>query len=815
VAVVGEAGVGKSRLVYEFIHSHRTQGWLILEAVSVSYGKATPYFPVAELLRRYVHIEDGDEPRTMRAKVTGQVLTLDQALQDAIPSLLALLNVLPGESPFARLDPPRKRQRTLEALKRLVLRESELQPLLLVFEDLHWIDSESQALLDSLVDSLPTARLVLVVNYRPEYRHAWGSKTYYTQLRLDPLPPESAEALLDTLLGDDPGLAALKQRLIARTEGNPFFLEEMVQTLVETQVLVGERGAYRLAQEALTIQMPATVQAVLAARIDRLPADAKRLLQTAAVIGADVPLELLQTIVALSEGALQQGLTHLQAAEFLYETHLFPERVYTFKHALTHEVAYGSLLQERRRVLHARIVDVLEMQHGDRLPDQVERLAYHAWRGEIWDKAVAYARQAGSQAAAHSAYREAAACYEQALAALRHVPDNRRAHEQIIDLHVALRSACHALGENWQYFDHLYEAEKLAIAIDDQRRQAQASNNLATCYWWVGDYERARTYIQQGITVAETLGDVVLQLYGRYILGLLYVYQGSYGQALDGFRWVITTSKADPSLDYLSSGSGGSIVTFSHVALSLSQAEYGTFTEGLAYGTEGIRRAETVDHLYSRILGQTFVGFLYLRKGEIQEAVQLLESGLALCRSGNMPRFVPDIASFLGAALTLGGRLVEALMLMEDAVQQGDAMHFMAGQALRVAHLGEAYGRAGRVEEALRQAQRALQLARAHQERGHEAYALRLFGDIAMQNKPLDFDQAATHYHQALARAETLDMRPLQAHCHRGLGRLYCQTGQAEHARAELSTAIEMYRDMAMTLWLPETEAALAQVEER
>src|SRR5207249_1157225 len=234
VALVGEAGVGKSRLVYEFAHSHRTQGWRVLESASVSYGKATPYLPVLELLKRYCHLEDHDDHRTIRAKVTGQVLTLDETLQDTTSALLALLDALPADSPFLTLDPSQRRQRTLAALKRVLLRESQVQPLMLVFEDLHWIDAETQALLDSLVESLPTARLLLLVNYRPEYQHGWGSKTYYAQLRLDPLPPASADELLQALLGDDPSLAPLTQLLIERTEGNPLFLEESVRALVET-----------------------------------------------------------------------------------------------------------------------------------------------------------------------------------------------------------------------------------------------------------------------------------------------------------------------------------------------------------------------------------------------------------------------------------------------------------------------------------------------------------------------------------------------------------------------------------------------------
>jgi class 3 adenylate cyclase len=307
VAVLGEAGAGKSRLGYEFVHSHRTQGWLVLESASVSYGKATPYFPVIDLLKRYAHIGDGDDPRTVRAKVTGQVLTLDDRLQDTIPALLALLDALPEDSPFLTLDPPQRRQRTLDALKRVLLRESQVQPLLLVFEDLHWSAAETQALLDTLVESLPTARVLLLVNYRPEYQHGWGSKTYYTQLRLDPLPPASAADILQALLGDDPSLAPLKQLLIARTEGNPFFLEESVRTLVETGVLVGAPGAYRLAQALPTIQVPATVQAVLAARIDRLPPEEKQLLQTAAVIGTEVPLALIRMKLSIDHSRKRLG----------------------------------------------------------------------------------------------------------------------------------------------------------------------------------------------------------------------------------------------------------------------------------------------------------------------------------------------------------------------------------------------------------------------------------------------------------------------------------------------------------------------------
>jgi class 3 adenylate cyclase len=355
VAVIGEPAIGKTRLFHEFTHASCTQGWRLLESSTTSYGQATAYLPVIDLLKAYFQLEDCDDGRRMREKLTVRLLTLDTALGLTLPAFLTLLEVPVEEPHWQALDPLQRRQRTLDACQRLLLRESQVQPLLLVFENLHWIDAETQAFLDGLVESLPAARLLLLVNYRPEYAHGWGSKTYYTQLRLDPLLPASTAAMLRSLLGDDAELEPLKGRLIERTQGNPFFLEESVRTLVETQVLIGAPGAYRLAQALPTIQVPAPVQAVLAARIDRLPPEEKQLLQTAAVIGTGVPLALLQAVAEAPEERLRLGLTHLQAAEFLYETRLFPEIEYTFKHVLTQEVAYQSLVRHARQQSHARI----------------------------------------------------------------------------------------------------------------------------------------------------------------------------------------------------------------------------------------------------------------------------------------------------------------------------------------------------------------------------------------------------------------------------------------------------------------------------
>jgi class 3 adenylate cyclase/tetratricopeptide (TPR) repeat protein len=634
VAVVGEAGVGKSRLIYEFVHTQDTRGWLVLESASVSYGKATPYFPVIDLLKRYCHVDNQDDPRTIRAKVTGQVLTLDAQLQDTLPALLALLDVLADDSPFRMLEPGQRRRHTLDALTCLLLRESQVQPLLLVFEDLHWIDTETQALLDSLVERLPTAPLVLLVNYRPEYQHGWGRKTYYTQVPLDPLPPASADALVHALLGEDASVTPLVPLLLARTGGNPFFLEECVHTLVETRALVGEVGAYRLGTVLPAIQVPDTVQAVLAARIDRLPPEDKRLLQTAAVIGTEVLLPLLHHIAELSEDALHRGLAHLQGAEFLYETRLFPDQVYTFKHALTHEVAYSSLLQERRRALHAQVVPALEILAGDRRDEQVQLLAQHAVRGEVWDKAVTYCQQSGARAFDRAAFREAVAAFEQALQALAHLPEDGDTRKLAIDLCLALGDPLGALGEHRRRLTLLGEAEALARALDDRARLGRVLAGMAHVCRIIGDDDGVMAAGQQALALADALGDSALQVEVSFYLGQAYYVSGDCGQAAELLRHSVEAADRE-------SGTPSTISRFrinSQAWLARTLGTLGAFAEGRRHGEEALRLAMLAGRGQTPIITHNYLGFLYLTQGDLGPAIRMLEQGLALCRaSGNRP----------------------------------------------------------------------------------------------------------------------------------------------------------------------------------
>jgi class 3 adenylate cyclase/tetratricopeptide (TPR) repeat protein len=810
VALVGEPGVGKSRLVWEFGHSHRTRGWLVLETGSVSYGRATSYLAVIELLKTYCGIESRDDQRRIREKLLGKVLNLEEALRPTVPALLALLDVLTEDPAWEALDPPQRRQRTLDACKRLLLRESREQPLLLVCEDLHWIDSETQALLDSLVESLPTARVLLLVNYRPEYAQHWGHKTYHTQLRLDPLPPESAEALLAALLGEDPGLQPLKRLLVARTEGNPFFLEESVRSLVETGVLAGQRGAYRLAKPLQSTQVPATVQAVLAARIDRLPPEDKRLLQSAAVIGKDVPFVLLQAIAELREDTLRHGLAGLQAAEFLYETALFPDLEYTFKHALTHEVAYGSLLHERQRAVHGQIVAAIETLYPDRLAEHVERLGHHALRGERWTQAVTYLQQAGAKAVGRSAHREAVGYFEQALEALGHLPESRVTMEQAIDLRFELRNSLYPLGELERVYACLQEAEALAGALEDPRRLGWVSIYMSSYSWTMGDPNRAVEAGHRALGIASTVEDVALLVETTYRLGQAYWALGEYRRATEYLTQTAESLQSEQIHERF--GLPGLPAVNARAWSAQCLAELGEFSQGIAPGEEAIQIAEAVDHPFSLISAYQHLGDLYLYKGDLEKAIPLLQRALAVSQAAEIRLLFGFSASALGYAYVLAGRVGEALPLLEQGVEEA-ASSLLLIHSLAVTRLSEAYLLAGRVQDARALAARALTLAHERRERGIEAWALRLLGEIAACVDPLDIEQAEGRYQQALALAEELGMRPLVAHCHLGLGTLYQNMGRYEQAQGELGTAAEMYRAMEMPFWLEKAEAVLTQVD--
>ncbi len=794
VGVVGEPGVGKSRLFREFLTSAGARGCLALESVSASHGSSSPWMPVTELLKAYFKVDSHDDDRKISEKVTGKILSLDPELESLLPPLLWLFDVPADDAAWGRLDALQRRYVTLEAVKRLLLRASRVQPLILLFEDLQWIDFETQAFLDSLVESLPAARILLLVNYRPEYRHDWVGKTYYRQIRIDPLLAPSAEELLATLLGDDRELVSLRQRLIAWTEGNPFFLEESVRTLVETKVLVGDRGAYRLAQPLETIQVPPSVASLLAARIDRLAPEDKRLLQAAAVIGHVVPYTLLSSVADLPEPELRGGLARLQAGEFLHQVRLFPDLEYTFKHAFTHEVAYHSLLHERRRGLHARIVGVIETLFAGRLDEQIDHLAHHASEAQVWEKAARYCRRAGERAAARSAHREAVLHFERALVALGHLPEDHERLGATVDLRFALRTALLPLGDSRRIAECLREAEPLAVALGDQRRLGRLRAYMTNYFYMAGDQARALELGHEALAIAERLGDQPLQIEIHYRLGQIYFTVGDYPRAVEVLERSVESVTGERVHERFGLPALPAVIARTWLVLAL--AERGEFSDAMRRADEAVRLAEAADHPYTLAFAYWGAGGVLLSRGDTDRATAILERGLEVCERWGITVWRPRFASALGLAYARGQRAEEGVRLLKDAFEHATAAGVAVDRALFAVALCEGYLHAGRLADAARLGGTAVELTVGGGQRGREAWAHWLLGEVAVRGDPADLATAERAYRTALAAAESLGMRPLQAYCHRGLSALHQRAGEVKAARPHAAAATALARAM-------------------
>jgi class 3 adenylate cyclase/tetratricopeptide (TPR) repeat protein len=802
VAIIGEAGVGKSRLVHEFVHSYHTADWLVLESDSVSYGRATPYLPVIGLLRNYFKISVQDSTQSIREKVTGRILAVDRSLQDAIPPILDLLDALDENDQFRSLDLVRRRQYTYQAVVRLLLGESRAQPVVVVFEDLHWNDALSLGLLTELVVAVQDARLFLVVSYRPaEYRDEWRNRPNYRQVRIDPLASESLAQFLQALLGSGPALATLKGFLVGRASGNPFFAEEIVRGLVGTGVLEGARGSYRLAKPFSGVEIPPTVQAVLAARIDVLPPADKHLLQKAAVIGHDVPFALLREISGLAEDKLRSLLDNLQAAEFLYSSRLFPELQYTFKHALTHDVTYSGVLHERRREIHALVVSATERLYADRLGEQVERLAYHTVQGELEEKAAHYLRLAGTKAAGRSAVAAARAWFEQSLDVLKSLPESQTTMEQAFEIRLELRSVLRQLGEVRPMLDRLREAEALAERLKDDRRRGRVCGFMTTVLSTLNELDEALLTGTRALEIGQRIGDLGLGLVAMSCLEQAHYYRGEYEHVVKIGTENLAALPAEWAHEYF--GLAVPVSVFGRGWMIMSLAELGRFAEAARYEVEAIRLAETTQHAHTIGWARLTASMLPFFKGDWAKARLLVEHWTNIPRTLDVAVLLPWAVACSAWALAQIGKAKEALSRVREAEQ------LLARQAERgiFGHRSWAYhavSRAclllGRFDEAHRLAERSVESSQ--QLPGFAAHALLLLGDIMSHPDRFDAEKGAAYYREALALAERHGMRPVVAHCHLGLGKLYRRIGKPDHARENLTTATTMYREMEMEFWI-------------
>jgi predicted ATPase/class 3 adenylate cyclase len=780
VAAVAEPGVGKSRLFYEFELKNRS-GWMVLETVSVSHGKASAYLPVVDLLHGYFDIKPEDDSRKRREKVNGRIVTLDPTLEDTRPSLFGLLGLAESDDPFAPMEAEVRRRRTQDAVKRILLRESLNQPLMVEFEDLHWIDDETQALLNVLADSIGTSRVLLLVNYRPEYSHQWGNKTYYTQLRLDSLGKESADEMLGTLMGSDQSLAQLKRLIAEKTEGNPLFMEEIYLSLVEDGALT-RNGEVKLVKPLASLRIPTTVQGILASRIDRLPAAEKELLQTVAVIGTEFQLDVARALSSKSDDDLNGILNNLQLAEFIYEQPAAGAAGYTFKHALTHEVAYRSVLLERRRQLHERAGAAIESLFAGNLDDHLSELAHHFTQSGIPNKAAQYLMLAGKQALERSAFAESQAQLQKGLDWVKRVPDEMQRSQLELELLLSSEEALryvHGIGSP-EVAAVLRRADELCERVGTDAQRFAVLIGMTDVLMSSADHESAIKKCQLALELAERTDDPEMLLTATSFTGLNLYAAGKPAEGLQQAQRALERARLLPGKRSLPSLRAEWIATSirANSLLLLGYPEQAQRTTGEALANTKWMTIPTALVAVNAIVGV----YLILRMAKAARLVA--EQGLAAAERSGWAFVIALWRARLGSAIAQEGNPEKGLAMIRDALKKETLDPFRTkGFALNVI---ETLSIAGRYDEAIAEVDALF--ASQPNSRGFwvaDAYLLR--GEAILGHDRTLTDEAETCFRKAVEIARGQSAKWWELRATTALARLLRDTERRNEARTMLA----------------------------
>jgi class 3 adenylate cyclase/predicted ATPase len=837
LAVMGTAGTGKSRLFYEFKASLPAECKL-LEAYSVSFGKASAWLPVLELLNAYLGIQQADDPTTQREKLRTALAALDPALSDTHAYLFGLLGIAESPDPLTQMDPQIKRRRTLDALKRLVLRESLNQAVVIIFEDLHWIDGETQVFLDLLADSIASARVLMLVNYRPEYRHEWNNKTYYSQLRLDPLGRESAAEMLSSLLGDGAELNPLKRLVTERTEGNPFFIEEMVQALFDEGALVRDNphpgplpegegskgreqriGTVKVARSLSQLRLPPTVQGILAARIDRLAGEQKELLQTLAVMGRESPLPLITQVAQQADGDLELLLSALQAREFIYEQRAADEVEYVFKHALTQEVAYNSLLIERRKLLHERAGAAIEALYAGRLENHLNKLAHHYQHSSNTAKAIEYLGHSGRQALQHSSHAEAIKLLTSVLQLLQSLPETHERFEQELALQLGLGAALMA-AKGWSAPEvgHAFvRARELCREIGETQDLFQALAGLWSFYFIRAEPEAMLELAEQLLSIAQSAEDAAFLPAAHHAMGQALFMLGNFMPARTCFE--LSCSLYDPARYRLHAVPyfGCNIAVHSLGMSSTGSWFLGFPDRAVDEAERAVALARNLAHPFSLCQVLLYLVCVHYWRRETMTALKFADEVFQLANEHGFQAMSAAAIGLRGAALIDDGQADEGVAQLREGFDSARALGMEVFSAIFLGCFGTGYGILGQIEEgiaALREAMSRLEVAGV---RFYYAELFRLTGELMLKrpqaaSNPNIREEAESYFRQAIEIARRHSAKSLELRATTSLARLLAKQGHRAEARAMLAEIYNWFTEGFDTLDLKDAKALLEEL---
>jgi class 3 adenylate cyclase/tetratricopeptide (TPR) repeat protein len=813
VAVRGDPGVGKSRLFFEFKATSQP-GWMVLETFSVSYGKASAYLPLIDLLHSYFKITDDDEARTRREKITGRVLALERSLEDTLPYLFALLGLTESSDPVALMDAQIRKRRTLDAVRRIMLRESLNQPLTVIFEDLHWIDEETLELLNVMADSLDSARILLLVNYRPEYISHWNNKSYCTELRLDPLGRESAEALLTSLLGDAEDLRPLKRLIIKKAEGTPFFMEETVQMLFDEGSLV-RNGTVRQTRPLAELKIPTTVQAILASRIDHLPPEEKDLLQTLAVIGWEFQLALAREVTRQADDELTRKLDGLQSGEFICEQPTIGDLEYSFRHALTQEVAYSSVLVEKRRSLHKRVAAAIEAVYQEQIDQHVSELAHHYQCSGDVERAVLCLKRAAEQVAQRSAVTEAQGRLDEAIELLRTLPPSQARDRTELALQTSLAALLTSKSVGAPEREpSLMRAYELSQRVGNEQETIVILWQLCQLHIQQLRLREALKLAQRSLTLAKVVKDPVQKIGSWHNAGETYFWTGKLAQSRPylerAFQLYEATSPAE-------------LIRSFGVDLWIATAFFLLVTDLMLSEPEKViewerlitRRAGASKHPYSRALGLLLVQHSAVLRGGDQN---MIHTGLTpvrqLCDEYGFPEVHGWVEQFDAYARFWQGDTEGALREMIDAIERLDKVGSLIRSSWRFAVLAQIQDRLGNYDAAEAAIAMAFENIERTDERWCESEVYRIAAEIALKEFRRDPVESAGQYlFRAIEIARMQGARWWELRAATSLARYLASKGRQQEANVILANIYDRFRVTFDSLDLKAAKALLKQLQ--
>jgi class 3 adenylate cyclase/tetratricopeptide (TPR) repeat protein len=785
VTVVASAGLGKSRLIHEFLKNVPDEWW-VLETACVSQRTHSSYYPVSTLIRAIFHVGTEDSPDLVQRLVKEGIERLDKGLLAILPAILSLLD-LPSNAPnWNKLEPSEKRKKVSEAVETLVFDQHRSRPLMIVVEDVHWADALTIQLLNSVIGALPGTRTLIVVTQRPE---ATWIDQMAVRLDLEPLNDTACNQMIDAIVGNDVSLLQIKKVIAAQAEGNPLFIEELIQSLRDRKILQGELGKYTAIKSSERLEIPETIHSVLATRIDLLEAVPKATLQTAAVIGTNIDLPLLSAITGIAPGELAAHLRTLEAADLIRHISIRESGEYSFKHDLVREVAYGTMLVGHRRSLHGKVVDIIESHFADRIDEHIDRLADHAFLAELWDKAVPYQLRSCRRAAKRGAYQDVISVFDRARETLSHLPPGAAKIKAEIDFRLIVIIALEPLGRHRRIAQVLEEARILAEQSDDPWRTAAVNCQLSVALWRLGKHEGALRAAEAASAIANGIKDRALIFASLHNIGIVHHETGAFEKAVEVHEQCLAIET--PELDQKRAGWAALPSVVLRTFLADSLIDLGELKRAEIIAEEASHRAEKADHAYSRANINHVLARLRLAQGRYTEALPVLRESWKACLDLEMVQMYPIFAARMGEAYLATGELEAALEIvaMPEKLDVPLAEHAFGWRYLFLAQ-ARIFLAFGRHQDARVAAERALNLAKERGEPPQEAHAAKVLGDIAAAAS--DPAEAKNFYDTAFALAKTCSMLPLMKACAEAVTNLAAaRTKQPPHHYRALAPHIE------------------------